>query len=111
MYCHTMFCRSSATGEGHFFFTGKRSKQLFKLLESLSAKARPARLAPSRSMDMLSSGTSSSKSLDIPTSAELTDSNGYLKVFPTVNFRSLSPRGNSRFMVPQDKSFSAGKCI
>jgi len=82
---------------------------LFKLLQSLSAKARPARLQPSRSLDMLSNVTSSSKTLGIPTSTQLADSNGYLKVFPTPNCRSLSPPAYKKEFMVEKKAFSIGK--
>lgn len=42
-YVHV--CRSSETGEGNFYFTGKNCKELFDLLQSLSqsAKTQPPR--------------------------------------------------------------------
>lgn len=39
MYHFLWIIRSSETGEGRFFFSGKRSRQLYDLLESLSITA------------------------------------------------------------------------
>jgi len=110
MYNDVFFLtRSSSTGEGSFFFTGARSEHLFKLLESLSVKARSSRMPPSRSMDMLSdTTTNSSKSLNIHSSAQVTDSHGYLKVIPDPMCHSLSPRGKRKFMV-DNRSLSNGE--
>ena len=59
MYTYTYICRSSETGEGNFFFTGKNCKELFEFLQSLSqsgktlpSKPSTANAVPAESIDI-----------------------------------------------------------
>ena len=109
------FFRSSETGEGKFFFSGKRCHKLYNLLESISFNARSSKRYVSSSSNVNGLPRSVSDSIDISRSTEdivsrsagvaddvpRTDSAGYLTVLhPT----GVSPSANRQFFMKKSMS-------